>query len=106
MRMRILFASAALAFFCMPGITKAQNAVAPPGFSRDQHLTAIFGTWTPSGGPLQVTDFGLRSLLVPSDRDLLMQSLEDGRVVITGGSASNRVESPRARMIVLFTGAL
>src|SRR4029077_20576083 len=103
---RILLASAVLAFFCMPGTAKAQNTVAPPAFSGDQHLTAIFGTWTPSGGALQVTDLGLRSLLVPSDRDLLMQSIDEGRVVITGGSASNRVESPLARMIVLFTGAL
>jgi TonB family protein len=76
--------------------------------SADQHLTVIFGYWTPGGDQLQIEDFRQRSLLTDEDRALLRQSLASGTIVMRGGSATNRagVESPRARMIVVFTGPL
>src|SRR5712691_10505490 len=106
---RLVMTKAVIVFISLFSIVQAQSTVPPsPRFPGDQHLTTIFGIWSSDTGPLQVEDFGGRSLLVASDRDLLMRALERGHVVIRGGGGSNTagIESPRARMIVLFTGVL
>jgi TonB family protein len=87
-------------------IAQSQSAAQTRPAEQKQDVVLIFGVWTPGVGPLQVADFGLRDLLVASDKLLLDQSLSDGNIVITGGDSSgNTVGSPR-RMIILFTGPL
>jgi hypothetical protein len=85
------------------------RAIAPPrgqATPGDQHLTVLYGSWNDGPIPLQVEDLRMQSLLLATDNVLLNESLKGGRVVIRGSHASNTVETPRARMIVLFTGPL
>jgi len=77
-----------------------QRAVALP----DQHVTVIFGLLTPDARALQIEDFVPNGVLTAEDRELLAQSVTSGKVSVRGSEASNRVVTPRARMIVLFTG--
>src|SRR5689334_2381465 len=104
---------------CEPEVTSGRESAIPaappeprtpmvkrPPIPGDQHLTVLFGTWIQDDSRLQVQDFALRPLLVDDDRDLLGQSLTGGRVVITGSSTQATTDTPRARMIVLFTGPL
>jgi len=79
-----------------------QRAAAPP----DQHVTVIFGLLTPDARTLQIEDFVPNGVLTAEDRELLAQSVPSGKVSVRGSEASNRagVMTPRARMIMLFTG--
>jgi TonB family protein len=101
----IAFWNAALALTLLASIAGAGQ---PASAQQDQHLTLIFGVWKPGTTPLQIEDFGLKNLLTDEDRALITKSVNGGAIKIAGGSSSNPagLVSPRARMIVLFTGTL
>jgi hypothetical protein len=69
--------------------------------THDQHFTFISARWYPGDSPLVLED--PRGILLPQDRGLLNRAAVRGRIVVWGELASNRVEFPKARMIVLFS---
>jgi TonB family protein len=75
---------------------------------RDQHLTVLFGFLTPDASALHIEDFVPNAVFTAEDRTLVEQWVGAGKISVRGSSASNRggIVSPRARMIVLFTGPL
>ena len=89
-------------------LTSAPSIGQPAFGPNEQHFTVIFGLWTPGAPPLRIEDFALKNVLTDDDRNLLAQSVAGGEVRVSGHDASNRADvvSPRARMIVLFTGPL